>query len=201
MYGSQEMKKAAICVIKLALVCTALWIVGTGCTTTRKDLYKEKVFYYNGNALSPMERVVFTPDESMMAFFTAYREFTVELKRGNEFETVKYKEPLDFAEVILWTPNTSRIFFQVRVWNKNFAKKYKLVRKVFQGDSPEPRIEVVKETTFADVLEMEVDLIQPKAEGQACRIEVEIIPQEKSAFQKPLKAVAVYAIPPGNVNK
>lgn len=188
------MEKFAIRVKRLALVCAALWIVG--CTTTGTDLHKEKVFYYNGSALAPMERVVFTPDESLMAFITVFREFTVELKRGNDSETVKYKEPLDFAEVIPWTPNTSRVFFKFRVWNKNFAKKYKIVRKVFQGEQKEPKADVIKDFTFADVLEIEIDLIQPKVEGQVYRIEVEIVPQEKSAFQKPLKAVVAYAIPP-----
>ena len=188
------MQKFAIRVKRLALAFAALWIVG--CTTTGTDLHKEKVFYYNGSALAPMERVVFTPDESLMAFITVFREFTVELKRGNESETVKYKEPLDFAEIIPWTTGTSRIFFKFRVWNKECAKKYKIVRNVFHGEQKVPLTEVIKDFTFTDVLEMEIDLVRPKVEGQVYRVEVEIVPQEKSAFQRPLKAVVVYAIPP-----
>jgi hypothetical protein len=82
------------------------------------------------------------------------------------------------------------------VWNKSSAKKFKIIRKVFQGEQKEPLTEVIKDFTFADVLEMEIDLVRPKMEGQVCRVEIQIVPQEKSAFQRPLKAVAACAIPP-----
>lgn len=168
-----------------------------GCTTT-ENLAGKRVFYFNSNALSPLERVAFTPDQSITAFFTAYREYSVRLKKGNDFEVVKYKEPVDFSKVLVWTPDTSKIFLRTVIFNKVF-RTYELTKKVFKGNK-EPQTEKIKRT-FSDILEYEIDCPPPDpnpTKDEIYRMEVEISPvgeSGRSVFQRPLKASIVYVSP------
>ena len=179
----------------LLLLLCALMVFG--CATT-ENLAGKRVFYFNSNALSPLERVAFTPDQSMTVFFTAYREYNVRLKKGNDSEVVKYKEPVDFSKVLVWTPNTSKIFLRTVIFNKVF-RTYELTKKVFKGENKEPQIEKIKRT-FSDILEYEIDCPppDPTKKGEIYRMEVEISPtgeSGRSAFQRPLKASIVYVSP------